>query len=213
MTKILEIQTEGPRVETPRNVKRMLLEVETDRKGCAVHGHNVRRGEPVMVEIYVDRLRAVADRVRTSAHEEAMLQAGEMADRLIATWKASRKLDLAALPNDEERKAYVARECPHAPEQLYEHFGFRHGMPPLTSLSIVSQDHRKRIKLTAVDASDPTRLSLAEWDKLDDAAQDEYLREPPKTGGNDMERAVAAMAAVMQRAAGRAEAPSKGAKG
>ncbi len=209
-----EINVEGDRAK-PRNARRLIIEVMTDRIGVVVEGHALvgpldKEGRPSkggtpqkqLIEIYADRLPRVARRVRTAAHNQAMKEAQNMCDRMIVTWKKSGKVEkiLRSMRHEEERNEWIRINCPYAPEHFYEQFGFRTGVPPLMHLTLVSQDRRRKLPLKKSHKDTPDRLSLEEWEKLPDGEADGFLRNPPKTGSNDMERAVAAMAAVIQRA-------------
>src|SRR5690349_1706612 len=96
---VQRIQTEaavGRRIDPPRNVERLWLEVEAVGNGCSLEGHNIKGMEPdgaggfrfvqTRVEIYVDRLDAVLERVRTDAHRDVWKRAEEAATFQIENW-------------------------------------------------------------------------------------------------------------------------------
>lgn len=138
----LTIAAEGKNIDTPRDMTRLLLEVETESmNGCDIEGHYCRRGK-TRIEVYSDRLDAVMKRVRNAQHLEALRVAEGIAAEMQQRWlEETQGRNLPRL-NEEQRAKLIAEACPHTRWTVLDQTmpGMKGGMPPLTSIAIVDRD-------------------------------------------------------------------------
>lgn len=154
------IAYEGDRIDKPRDQRRVLLEVTTEStNGCDVEGHYVPACAVVdgavvprtaRVEVYADRLRHVMALVRGPKARRALEQARELAQAARQAWLEEEVSDPRARERMRSQPATDGRSanqlewlmrwrCPvNEYTELHERFPeFKHGLPPLTSVSVV----------------------------------------------------------------------------
>lgn len=181
---VQQIKTEGRRIDPVRNIERLWLALTTKaQNGASIEGHLVRPGdEPVVIEVYADRLDAVLERTRTAAHREAHAQAVRMHETQAAEERRQRKL-----PPDADM-GVTWNGCP---EIHYAILGYRSGLPPLESCEVVHPQTK-------------ARMDAREWQRLDAAKQREWLVDAPVTPMNAAQRANEHLADTIAKAIGQA---------
>jgi len=207
MQQLRELRVEGERIARPRNVRRVNIEVVSDVVGACIGPHHLAPGTNY-VEVYADELRSIADRVKTAHHRACAKDAQAMAHRLNTRWREENKgaIDSAAKQGDAIRDRFLRDHEPNKAIHFYANFGYPRGLPPFSSLVIVSQDESQRIEVKDTEPAGDDgalRYTLAEWDTLSDADRGTFLRVPPRTAGNESDRLAAALANALAERQGR----------
>lgn len=206
MSEVKRIKTEGRRVDVPRNIERLWLELEAVGSGCSVEGHRVLgevrnddgtfSRQPSQIEIYADRLGAVLSRTRTDRDRQKYEQARESARILTDEWIEENKAAVNAKKNKEERERFIHLKCNIRPEHELARMGYRTGMPPLESCKIVHPQ-----TYTTMDAR--------EWQKLPADQRAEWFVEAPITPQNATQRANENLAMQIARAMSQVSAQAR----
>jgi hypothetical protein len=197
MSEIQKIRTEGRRIDPPRNVERIYIEVEAVGNGCTVEGRKalgvVRNDDgtftrqPTRIEIYVDRLNAVLGRTRTDKERRAYQMAVEAHGEQMKQWMEEHKAHIAAKKTKEERERWIHITCNLRPEHNLAMLGYPRGLPPLESCKVIHPQ-----SMDTMDAR--------EWLKLPAERRAEWLVEPPLTPTNAGQRSAEQMANAMVQA-------------
>lgn len=122
---------EDPR-SRPRNVDRLLVRVETDRRNIGLAGHHLLEPGEHFIVIYVDERRELDGRLQTEAHHDALRQATRLCEARRAKFfkEEMRGVD------QRDAEAVMRRledECSIHPYQFLADFGVKTGIPPLVA--------------------------------------------------------------------------------
>lgn len=204
LSNVQRIALEGQRIDRPRNVRRIVVETATDLSGASACGHRITPPDvegfdprtpwkpakvtqvPTRIEIYVDQLPALLERVRTAEHEQIIEQAKALADRKNAAWikKNAKRLDSM---NEHDRAQYIYFHQPaHWPGEL-SYLGLRSGAPPLTYARVLHPQTGES-------------MDAREWLSLPVEERVSWTLGAPPTPLNQQEKATEHMADVIARA-------------
>lgn len=163
--------------DKPRNVGRLVIHVASSAvNGSMVQGYRIPR-EGAKVEIYVDRLPLVLERVRTQAHRDAYQRARETYQHLRAEWIKEHQRAYDKKP-EHERERWVDLKLNIRPE--HELHRLKQKMPALEYCLV---EHPQT----------GDTMDAFEWQKLPAEQRAGWLVEPPVTTENAAARSNAAV--------------------
>ncbi len=203
------IRTEGRRRDGARNERRVTVELTTSVRGVVIQGHHVTGPDPVpssevpeprtsRIEVYLDRLDAVAERVQTPEQLEQYALAQKICDNRTADWLKSNERRMVGM-SAEAKAGFTHRNCNIRPGLFVGHVGLPLGLPPIEKMGIVGVDQT-------------TVIPYAAFLELDSSERDAFLLAPPKTDANEMERTGQIIADSIARAMAAATAKAESAK-
>lgn len=193
----IQLPGSGLRADAPRNVARIFVQVSTlSANGCTIEGHLVRPGAPVRIEVYVDRLPHVLERVQTDEHRAVLAQATAAAERRNTLWRESPQVaPMLARMSADERETYLRFNGPGSggpiqPAHVLNELGYRTGLPPLETCLVVH-------------AQTGATMDARAWLALPRTEREEWVLDPPKTLDNEADRMTAVFAAAVANALGK----------
>ena len=195
---VSKIRTEGPHLTPLRAVHRVNLEILTaSANGTTVCEHRIQPDRVNRIEVYLDRLGEVLEKVRKPEHEAARERAESYAADHIAEWRNQRAAEIRNKKKrgatDEEIEAWQERSCPIHWTQFLALAGLKTGIPPLTLCEVISRDGTKRVPLVDFVAEDF-------------GDREPFLTEPfdtPETQNDRMSTYLATIAAAVSSKGGR----------
>jgi len=189
---------EGKRGMRPRNVARVIVEVDVATKGSMVEERSLPHGVS-RVEVWADRLGAIAAKVRTPAHAAAYEAAAAIAAEHRKEWEAERtkeRAQMIAVGGEQAWENHVKARCNHVPE-AYLHMvagmfpgkDAKRGLPPLRSAHVLTRDESRRVTIEA-------------FLELPEAQRAPFLIDPPATAESVQDRQATYLEMIAKAVAG-----------